>query len=185
MEPHRRTRVFLDPNDALTTRFVLLETRHHQRHLSAEPDQCVHRSGQVYDPAIMGFRAQRMGSVGSSISSMSWISTSYDMTSLRSSISSYDSFMTAQSINSTYQANTGLPSSRRSSYTTQQRWRSTAPPLPFIQRLPLEIYDCILRNLKNFHENPASLSCQTCYLRDLCSLALTSRAWDKAVRFRL
>ena len=185
MEPYRRTRTFLDPYDALTTRSVLLEIRHHQIYLAADSDQFVHRSGQVYNTAIMGFRAQRMGSTGSSISSMSWNSTSYDMNSLRTSISSYESFMTAQSVKSTYQASTGLLPSQRSSYTTQQRLRSTAPSPPVFQRLPLEIYDCVLRKLREFHENPASLSCQTCYLRDLCSLALTSRAWDKAVRFRL
>ena len=185
MEPCRRTRAFLDPNDALTTRFVLLEFRHHGRASAADFDRFVYRSGQVYDPAIMGFRAQRMGSIGSSTGSMSWDSSSYEMNSLRSSISSYESFMTAQSISSTYQANAGLQPSQRSSYTTQQRLRSTAPPPPVFQRLPPEVYDCILRKLREFHENPSSLSCQTCYLRDLCSLALTSRAWDKAVRVRL
>ena len=185
MEPYRRTRAFLDPNDALTTRFVFLEFTYDGRTSAADLDCLVYRSGQVYDPAIMGFRAQRMGSIGSSTSSMSWDSSSYDVNSLRSSISSYESFMTAQSINSTYQANAALLPSQRPSYTTQRRLRSTAPPPPVFQRLPSEIYDCILRKLREFHENPSSLSCQTCYLRDLCSLALTSRAWDKAVRVRL
>lgn len=53
------------------------------------------------------------------------------------------------------------------------------------QGLPPEVYDCILQQLRVLHEDPASQSCQTCHLRDLCSLALTSRAWDKAVVKRM
>ena len=185
MEPYRRTRAFLDPNDALTTRYVVLESPQHGSSFAADSDHFLYSSGQVYDPAIMGFRAQKMGSIGSSTSSMSLESSLYEMNSLRSSVSSYESFMTAQSINSTYQANAGFLPSPHPSYTTQQRLRSTAPPPPFFQRLPPEVYDCILWELREFHDNPSSLSCQTCYLRDLCSLALTSRAWDKAVRVRL
>ena len=184
MEPYRRTRALLDPSDALTTRFVFPgKDVYFILHSRLTSHTC--RSGQVYDPAIMAFRPQRMGSTGSSSSSMSWDSSSHDVNSLRSSISSYESFMTAQSINSTYQVHPGFLPSQRSSYTTQQKLRSTAPPPPVFQRLPPEVYDCILQQLRNFHENPSALSCQTCYLRDLCSLALTSRAWDKAVRVRL
>lgn len=39
--------------------------------------------------------------------------------------------------------------------------------------------------LRTFHEEPASSSCQTCYYRDLCALGLVSRAWDRAVRPKL
>ncbi|KAL8674065.1 MAG: hypothetical protein Q9168_001525 [Polycauliona sp. 1 TL-2023] len=69
--------------------------------------------------------------------------------------------------------------------TTQQKSRSTAPPPPVFQRLPPEIYDCILRHLAVFHKEPSSMSCETCRLRDLCALALVDRAWDRAVRPRL
>ncbi len=153
--------------------------------IAADSDLLLLRSGQVYDPAIMGFRAQRMGSIASSTSSISRDSLSYDLNSVRSSVSSYESFMTAPSINPTYHANAGFLASQRDSYTTQQKSRSAVPPRPVFQRLPPEIYDCILQKLREFHETPSSLSCQTCYLRDLSSLALTSRAWDKAVRVRL
>ena len=47
--------------------------------------------------------------------------------------------------------------------------------------LPPEVYGCILDHLRAFHEAPTSQGCQTCHLRDLYSLALTSRWWDKAV----
>lgn len=134
---------------------------------------------------MMRFRAQRMGSIASSISSISGDSSSYDLNSVRSSVSSYESFMTAPSINSTYYSNAGFLASQRNSYATRQKLRSTVPPQAIFPRLPPEIYDCILRKLREFHETPSSLSCQTCYLRDLSSLALTSRAWDKAVRVRL
>ncbi|KAI9734673.1 MAG: hypothetical protein M1834_002274 [Cirrosporium novae-zelandiae] len=51
--------------------------------------------------------------------------------------------------------------------------------------LPQEIYDCILRQIEILHSDPSSPSCATCYMRDLCSLALTSRAWNRAARVRL
>ncbi len=67
----------------------------------------------------------------------------------------------------------------------QSQLHSKTPYRPVFQGLPPEIYDCILRQLRLFHEHPASQSCQTCHLRDLCALALTSRAWDKAVVKRM
>ncbi|KAL8904296.1 MAG: hypothetical protein Q9207_003360 [Kuettlingeria erythrocarpa] len=84
----------------------------------------------------------------------------------------------------------GLPSpplspSYSSTFATQQKLRSTAPPPPVFQRLPSEIYDCILRQLTVFHEEPASMSCESCRLRDLCALALVDRRWDRAVRPQL
>ncbi|KAL8996278.1 MAG: hypothetical protein Q9169_004164 [Polycauliona sp. 2 TL-2023] len=69
--------------------------------------------------------------------------------------------------------------------TTQQKLRSTEPPPPVFQRLPPEIYDCILHHLAVFHKEPYSMSCETCRLRDLCALALVDRRWDRAVRPRL
>ena len=71
-----------------------------------------------------------------------------------------------------------LPSSQSQSH-------SKTPPRPIFQGLPPEIYDCVIQQLRVVHEDPASQSCQTCYLRDLCSLALTSRGWDKAVVKRM
>ncbi|KAL8848476.1 MAG: hypothetical protein Q9221_006528 [Calogaya cf. arnoldii] len=72
-----------------------------------------------------------------------------------------------------------------STLTPQQKSRSTAPPPPVFQRLPPEIYDCILRQLAVFHKEPSSMSCETCHMRDLCALALVDRAWDRAVRPQL
>ncbi|KAL8786705.1 MAG: hypothetical protein Q9213_002642 [Squamulea squamosa] len=75
--------------------------------------------------------------------------------------------------------------SYQSTLTTQQKLRSTEPPPPVFQRLPAEIYECILRQLAVFHNEPSSMSCGTCHLRDLCALALVDRAWDRAVRPQL
>lgn len=63
--------------------------------------------------------------------------------------------------------------------------RSPTLPRHIFETLPPEIYDTILRQLRTVHENPVLGSCQTCYLRDLCALSLTSRAWDKAVVKRM
>ncbi|OJD17726.1 hypothetical protein AJ78_02191 [Emergomyces pasteurianus Ep9510] len=58
-------------------------------------------------------------------------------------------------------------------------------PLPFLKPLPQEVYDCILSHLQYSHLAPNCEGCLTCYMRDLYSLALTSRAWEKAVRAKL
>ena len=63
--------------------------------------------------------------------------------------------------------------------------RSTQPPPPVFKYLPTEIYDCILQQLQVVHMRPNTQSCATCYTRDLYNLALTSRAWDRAVRVQL
>ncbi|EER37205.1 conserved hypothetical protein [Histoplasma capsulatum var. duboisii H88] len=58
---------------------------------------------------------------------------------------------------------------------------------PFLcsRSLPQEVYDCILSHLQCSHLAPHCQGCITCYMRDLYSLALTSRAWEKAVRGKL
>lgn len=137
--------------------------------------------GQVYDPTILAFRPQRV-SLESSKCSVLWDFSDFNLESLPSSASSHSSFNSIASGHSSLPAGPAHFSSQRSSYATQQKLRSTAPPPPVFQRLPPEIYDCILRLLKEFHYDPLSASCQTCYLRDLCSLGLTSRAWDRSVR---
>ena len=58
-------------------------------------------------------------------------------------------------------------------------------PSVFSGRLPLEVYDCILIHLEQLHTAPHAEGCTTCYMRDLYSLTLTSRAWEKAARGRL
>src|SRR5213076_3086012 len=44
------------------------------------------------------------------------------------------------------------------------------------QKLPKEVLACILEQLKHIHNHP-SMSCATCYLRDMHSVSLTSNAW--------
>ena len=140
---------------------------------------------QVYNPEIMAHRPQRL-SLGSSKSSIAWKPMDFDPTSPRSSSSSYLSIGTTTSKYSTAQGtNTTSLGSRPSSFTNIQRLRSTNPPPPLFKRLPQEIYECILQHLATVHLSVSSTSCATCYMRDLCSLALTSRAWDRAVRKQL
>lgn len=132
----------------------------------------------------MAFRPQRF-SLASSRSSLSWDSLEYKSESQKLSDFSYAGFAPSPSLYSTLLPSSPSLSSQRSSFITQQKLRSTKPPPPVFQRLPLEIYECILLQLRTFHESQSSASCQTCYLRDLCSLALTSRTWDRVVRARL
>jgi hypothetical protein len=61
------------------------------------------------------------------------------------------------------------------------------PLEPAVGRLPASVYACILDQLQTLHEGPAShqFGCVTCYQRDLHSLALTNRSWERAVRSKL
>lgn len=143
---------------------------------------------QVSDSELIPYKLQRL-SIGSSKSSVAWNAMDSDAVSRRSSASSYASAGSNTSFyshNSTTQGTntTSLPS-RPSSLTNIQRLRSTIPPPPLFKRLPPAIYECILQHLRTVHLSVSSTSCATCYMRDLCSLALTSRAWDRAVRTRL
>ncbi|KAI5291027.1 hypothetical protein KEM54_006620 [Ascosphaera aggregata] len=63
------------------------------------------------------------------------------------------------------------------SYTEQP-----APSPVTFKNLPPRIYNCILENLEKSHLGPYGDGCLTCYLRDLHSLSLTCRAWERAVR---
>ncbi|KAI4955195.1 hypothetical protein J4E91_001053 [Alternaria rosae] len=47
------------------------------------------------------------------------------------------------------------------------------------KKLPREVYDCILAQLDLIYQDH-NQACTSCYLGDLHSLSLTSRAWDKA-----
>ncbi|ORX99224.1 hypothetical protein BCR34DRAFT_606696 [Clohesyomyces aquaticus] len=52
-------------------------------------------------------------------------------------------------------------------------------PAHVFKKLPREVYDCILAQLKQIHFGQ-NAACPSCYLRDLHNLTLTSRAWDRA-----
>lgn len=56
---------------------------------------------------------------------------------------------------------------------------------PVIKRLPQEVYDTILNQLEFLHTGPYQTGCLTCFQRDLHSLSLTCRVWEKAVRAKL
>ncbi|OAL00591.1 hypothetical protein IQ06DRAFT_222192 [Phaeosphaeriaceae sp. SRC1lsM3a] len=55
------------------------------------------------------------------------------------------------------------------------------PPVPakIFKDLPRTVYDCIVTQLEQIHLNQEQ-ACPACYLGDLHSLALVSRAWNKA-----
>ncbi|OXV11700.1 hypothetical protein Egran_00539 [Elaphomyces granulatus] len=53
------------------------------------------------------------------------------------------------------------------------------------KRLPQGIFDCILNQLQSLHAGSYQSGCLTCFQRDLYALAMSSRAWEKAVRSKL
>jgi hypothetical protein len=62
---------------------------------------------------------------------------------------------------------------------------SPKPTEPAVKQLPSRVYECILNQLQSLHDGSYQSGCVTCFQRDLHSLALTSRAWEKAVRSKL
>ena len=64
---------------------------------------------------------------------------------------------------------------------------ATAKPLSarFFQDLPREVYDCVLRQLEISHFSHPLGVCLSCYLSDLASLSLTSRAWARSSESKL
>ncbi|KAL8944540.1 MAG: hypothetical protein Q9211_000551 [Gyalolechia sp. 1 TL-2023] len=104
-----------------------------------------------------GFRPQRF-SLASSKSSASWAFTESMPPSYPSSVSSHPSFVSVPSIYSMGLPSPPLSPSYSSTFIRQQKLRSIAPPPPVFQRLPPEIYDCILHQLAIFHEEPAAMS---------------------------
>ena len=143
---------------------------------------------QIWDPTIGTYREQRvpLALSKSSISGLSSDGRPSTPASQRSSISSYASATSSvTSLPSTFtsQSVSRGPGSytSRASYYSHSTQQSSILPQCIFQTLPSEIYDAILFQLRLVHESPALGSCQTCFLRDLCALSLTSRTWDKAV----
>lgn len=60
-----------------------------------------------------------------------------------------------------------------------------SPPGEGFRRLPEEILLVVLAELRKSHLHPGSLSCSTCYMRDLTSLSLSCRKWWGAARIAL
>lgn len=54
----------------------------------------------------------------------------------------------------------------------------------YFRDMPREIYDCIVVQLEELHLNRDG-ACSSCYLRDMSSLSLTSRGWDRAATLQL
>lgn len=179
----------LAPADALAGRLVVFQDTASHRALT----DSYQRPGQIWDPTLGAFRAQRLPIALSKSSMATQILTdsAERRQSRRSSASSYTSATSSLGSSATdysYSSAQSLPRSlvsRPSSYSFTVKTASKGAKLGYFKALPPEVYDCILQHLRQFHEDPRSQSCQACYLRDLCSLSLTNRAWDKAVIKRL
>lgn len=69
-----------------------------------------------------------------------------------------------------------------------QNQTSTRPiyhPNELFGLLPSEVLSLILSNLRQSHLEPGSISCATCWMRDLCNVLIASRKWYRAARVAL
>ncbi|KAF9880008.1 hypothetical protein CkaCkLH20_02819 [Colletotrichum karsti] len=91
-------------------------------------------------------------------------------------------------------------SSNRSSFESRDSWkpdylqqrptipaafRKKAKPGEIFARLPGEVLELILDELKKSHLEKGSNSCATCWMRDVCSVSLSARKWCKFARVAL
>lgn len=63
--------------------------------------------------------------------------------------------------------------------------RKSFEPDQLFASLPDEVLEVVLDCLKDVHLDPKSESCATCWMRDLCSLTMSSKKWYKVARFAL
>jgi hypothetical protein len=73
-------------------------------------------------------------------------------------------------------------------YKRNSIWRRTPNetlfPRRVFEQLPREVYDCVLTQLELIHLSQ-NQPCPACYMKDLHSLSLTSRAWDRAATLHM
>jgi hypothetical protein len=104
------------------------------------------------------------------------------MTSFNS-MSSYDNFeVVPKLIRTPWEADRS-----KRSYSSTRKRPSTAASLParIFRDLPVEIYDCILAQLEQSYFCESVGTCTACYMKDLSSLALTSRTWERSAQRKL
>jgi hypothetical protein len=75
-----------------------------------------------------------------------------------------------------------LSESQRSSSTISQRYSRPPTGSKAIDRLPQEVMDNVVAQLRAIHHSPRMASCTTCYLRDLHAMCMTSKTWRRAAR---
>ncbi|KAF2633676.1 hypothetical protein BU25DRAFT_10778 [Macroventuria anomochaeta] len=73
-------------------------------------------------------------------------------------------------------------------YKRNSTWRRSGLqaefPAHIFKTLPREVYNCIVAQLEQIHLQQDQ-ACPSCYLHDLHSLSLTSRAWDRAATLQM
>lgn len=81
--------------------------------------------------------------------------------------------------------NYGPPSTTTAAAPALRKMKSRAKLGDMISTLPGEVLDVILEMLKDLHLGRGGESCATCWMRDVCSVALCSRKWSKPARLAL
>ena len=111
-------------------------------------------------------------------------SISTSPSSRSSSVSSWSN----ASYSSNYTASTAPPAVYSPTFSAYRLFKNPSPPPKLVEppfaRTPPRVFDCILDQLQALHTAYQS-GCETCFQRDLYSLTLTSRAWERAARKKL
>ena len=188
MNDSSQSNLLLGPGDESQARYNLLVS-------ATTPTDCMTRLPkvkQIWDPTAGCYRDQKLP-LALSKTSLSPVSPDGRPTTPQSPPSSVSSHTSASFSLRSYSSTAtslsikGAPAWRSSHSLSRARPFQPPPGLParIFQILPLSIYENIIQQLKLIHERSSLQSCQTCYMRDLCTLSLTSRTWDKVAVKRL
>lgn len=114
-----------------------------------------------------------------------------DDSSMRSRASSVSSYTTVSS----YGYMEDVPKLVKTPWEAERSSKSYVPrtrrpasrtfPSRFFERLPEEVYQCIVARLEGSYFGDKFGTCTTCYMKDLHSLTLTSRDWERSSRRNL
>ncbi|TID25210.1 hypothetical protein E6O75_ATG04415 [Venturia nashicola] len=110
---------------------------------------------------------------------------------MRSRASSFSSYTTISS----YGYTDDVPKLVKTPWEVERSKRSYVPrlrrpaartlPSRFFEKLPEEVYQCIVAQLEESYFSDEFGTCTTCYMKDLHSLMLTSRDWERVSRRKL
>ena len=182
-----------------TRRYWGPSVSHINHYVYSDSSPVISRIGQIWDPTLGAYRSQRLP-IALSKSSVARIDdgdtakaarASYSLNSASTSLEKTGPTGPSRNLSSNLHSHSSAHSLRnllifhraKALHVTGDASKTLSPN--WCKDLPPEVYDCILDHLKIIHEVPISQGCQTCHLRDLYSLALTSRTWDKAVAERM
>lgn len=135
-------------------------------------------------PTVDRRRTESMPMVLNRPRKLSNTSTRSSSSTIRSTESNASSWGSRTSYDSSPESWTPYQRPSTAGSTTSRRKKSLQPDELF-GTLPDEVLEVVLECLQDIHLDAKSDSCATCWMRDLCSLSLSSKKWHKVAKVSL